>query len=89
MLGELVAHLALVPELVAVGDDDEVAAATGDELDLGVGELVTNRGGQTGRPRFVVSLHAVFDADVHGIRGRPDTALGQGRSLRMESFAPV
>ena len=66
-LGELIAHLALVPERLAVGDDDEIAAATGDQLQFGVGEFTANRGGQTGRPRLVVSLHAVFEADVHGV----------------------
>lgn len=65
MLGELVVHLALVPELVAVGDDDEVAASAADEVEGGAGEFGTNRGGQTGRLRFVVSLNAVFDADFH------------------------
>ncbi len=66
MLRELVAHLALVPEFLAVGDDDEVAAAAADQLHLGAWKLLADVGGQTGRLRRVVSSHAVLDADVHG-----------------------
>ena len=69
VLRELVAHLPLVPQLPAIGDDDEVTAGAADQLDLGVGELLADVGGQTGRLRLVVSGSAVFDADVHGEDG--------------------
>lgn len=63
---ELVTHPPLVPELLAVGDDDEVAAVTLDEADLRVRMSLFDPGGQTGRLRSVVSTHAVLDADLHG-----------------------
>ncbi len=69
MLGKLVAHLPLVPQLPALGDDDEVTATAADQLELRVGELLAGVGGQTGRLRLVVSGSAVFDADVHGQDG--------------------
>jgi hypothetical protein len=64
-----VAHPVLVPEQLAVPLDDEVAPPAGDQLDGGFGELVLDLGAQTGRPRFVVSDDAVFDADVHAPAG--------------------
>lgn len=62
---ELITHLALVPQLLAIGNDNEVTAAALDELDLSIGVSLTNRRGQTGRFWFVVSQLAVFDGDDH------------------------
>lgn len=74
---ELVIHLPLVPQLLAVDGDDEVTLAARFELDLGVGEGLPDLGAQTGRPRQVVSNHAVLDAHVHGAKGRPRPRRGQ------------
>ncbi|MEZ5966298.1 MAG: hypothetical protein R3F56_20850 [Planctomycetota bacterium] len=63
---ELVVHGPLVPDLAAVGGDDEVTAAAGLQVDLCFGEGLLDVGAQTGRPRQVVSNDAVFDADLHG-----------------------
>ncbi len=68
MLGELVVHAALVPELALIGRHDEIAAPAGDQLDLRLGEGSSDRGAQTGRLGLVVSDHAVFDRDVHAGR---------------------
>ncbi len=65
-LGELVFHLPLVPELHAVGGDDEVAPAPLDQIDLAVCKRLADGSAQTGRPRLVVSDNAVFDRHVHG-----------------------
>ena len=65
---EPVAHLSLVPELLAVGEDDEVPAAAPDELHVGAFDAVPDLGGQTGRARLVVSDPAVLDADAHASR---------------------
>ena len=92
VLRELVVHLALVPELLAIRDDDEVPAAAGDQVQSGVWKLGANRGGQTGRPRFVVSLHAVLDADVHGRFSRGQCVMSVtfgGRCLRPCHVRPV
>src|SRR5215831_10655436 len=35
------------------------------QLDVGIGKSLANLGGQTGRPRFVVSHRAVFDPHAH------------------------
>jgi hypothetical protein len=50
---------------IPVHVDLEDAASAGDQLDLGGGDLRLDEGGQTGRPRLVVSSRAVFDRDVH------------------------
>ena len=65
MLGELVTHAALVPELLLIGHDDEITAATWKQFDARTGEGALDRGTQTGRLWLVVSHHAVFDRDVH------------------------
>jgi hypothetical protein len=48
-----------------VAGDLEDAAASLDQLDLGVGVFSPDRVGQTGRPGFVVSHPAVFDGHLH------------------------
>jgi hypothetical protein len=50
---------------IPVHVDLEDAPSAGDQLDLGGGDLRLDEGGQTGRPRLVVSSRAVFDRDVH------------------------
>jgi hypothetical protein len=72
---ELVAHPALVPQLPTVDDHDEVAATAADQLDVGVRKCLLDVGGQTGRPRLIVSLAAVFNGHVHGVVGAPIRAL--------------
>jgi hypothetical protein len=57
---------ALVPQHLAAGLDDEVAAAARTRLDLGLGVPPPDLRGQTGRSRLVVSNDAVLDRDVHG-----------------------
>jgi hypothetical protein len=44
----------------------EPPAAGRAHFDVGIRESLANLGGQTGRPRFVVSHRAVFDRDGHG-----------------------
>jgi hypothetical protein len=59
----------LVPQLldlaVAVELDDVVAAASVEELDVDVVEVLLDVSGQTGRARAVASNHAVFDRHAH------------------------
>ena len=50
-----------------VDGDVENAAAAADQLDLGLGFLPLDDIPRTEGPRFVVSLYAVFDLDLHGI----------------------
>ncbi len=68
-------HLALLRETVelvlredalAVDSDVEDAAATADQLDLGLGMTALQLGLQTGGPGLVVSNAAVLDDDLHG-----------------------
>ena len=65
VFGKLIAHLALVPELSPVRVDDEITAATLDQLNLRLGMLFADWGVPTGRLRLVISLHAVFDLYLH------------------------
>ncbi len=53
-------------------DDLESAPAALDLLDFGVGECGQEFSGQTGRLRRVVSLHAVFDGDLHSVERLED-----------------
>ena len=63
VLGEA-ADVVLVPDLRAVDVDVEHAAGSFDHF-RGDVEAFLDRVRQTGGCREVVSLHAVFDADVH------------------------
>ena len=54
----------LAVDQLAIGDDIEDASSAGDERRLDA-ESLLDRGRQTGGLRFVVSLHAVGDADFH------------------------
>ena len=56
---------ALVPELAAIGLDDEIALAAWLFVDDGIRVSGLDGGGQTGRRGEVVSDDAVFDRDVH------------------------
>ena len=59
------AGLLFAIDAAAIGHDVEDAASAGDQRRVDV-ELLFDRGRQTGGLRFVVSLHAVGDADLHG-----------------------
>ena len=73
----------MTPELL-LGEEERVAeghledpAAGGDQPHLGLGELLAERGRQTGGPWLVVSDRAEFDGQAHGSRrkngsSRPD-----------------
>lgn len=61
-------ELGLFEHRRAVAQNLESAAPGRDQLHVGIRKLPTNLGGQTGRPRLVVSERAVFDADLHVIR---------------------
>ena len=79
MLRERVALLALVPELAPVGGrDNEVAATSRLQLDLGVTHGRFDGGTQTGCLGLVVSDDAVLDCDLHRpkLRARPGYAKG-------------
>lgn len=56
--------LVLAVDQLPVGDDLEDAASTGNQCRLDT-ESLLNRGRQTGGLWFVVSRHAVGDANVH------------------------
>ena len=66
-IGKPVAHFALVPELLAVSDHDEVPASPLDQFDFSAIELGLDGSGQTGRFGVVVSLYAVFDRHLHAV----------------------
>lgn len=56
----------LAEDQLTVGDDVEDTAASLDEPGFEA-ELAFDRRGQTGRPGLIISLNAVFDADIlHG-----------------------
>lgn len=63
MLGKA-AHFLLREDLPAVNRDDEIAAPALEQFGIGV-KFILQLGGQTGRPGKVVSLHAVFNGDMH------------------------
>lgn len=59
------ANVVLAPDLRAIDVHVEYPAGAFDHLRIDA-ELILDRLRQTGGRRKVVSLHAVFDADVHG-----------------------
>ncbi|MEO1335443.1 MAG: hypothetical protein AAFV29_07350 [Myxococcota bacterium] len=50
---------------MAIGLDDEVAAAAFDQVDPGIGVLFLDSSGQTDRLRLVASNYAVLDGYQH------------------------
>lgn len=70
LVGGKAAELELREDKLAVEAHLEGASAGLHELDLGLGNGLLQFSGQTGRLRGVVSLNAIFDADLHeGKRG--------------------
>ena len=65
LVGRETIESGLREDQVALDGDLESPTAALDELDLRVREDGRDLGGQTGRLRSVVSLHAEFDRDVH------------------------
>jgi hypothetical protein len=57
--------LVFAPHLSAVGEHGERAADAAAQLDLGARKRSLDLGGQTDRPGFVASHHAVFDRHLH------------------------
>jgi hypothetical protein len=58
-------QLRFLENRLALVRDLEPPAARRDQFDLGIRKSLSNLGGQTGRPRLVVSHRAVFDPHTH------------------------
>lgn len=61
------AELGFFEDRYAGGHNLEPSASRGNQVHVDGGIVLTNLSRQTDGPRFVVSHHAVFDGDGHGL----------------------